>query len=400
MAYIRGSAMKEGRQAWFVVGAAFTSMFTVFGAVYSFGAFFEPMAREFGTGQGLTSVLFAVTAFCYFGLGAVSGAIADGVGPRRVVLFGAFAMTAGLALTAIAPAFWIGCVTYGLGVGVGTACGYVPMVAAVGGWFERRRSLAIGIAVSGIGAGTLVVPPLAALLIEHVGWRQAYLVLAAASLVLLIACGLAASAPPTHAGAAFGLGHVVRTRSFAVLYAAGLFSGFALFLALVHIVPYALQMGSPALSAAGLVSVIGVGSVAGRLLLGGVADRLGPVNALRLSMAILLLSYLIWLVAPGYAALASFALVLGLGYGGWVALTPSVMAALFGPQGLGGSVGTLYTSAGIGALLGPPFAGFLVDVTGGYRPAIATAIVLAAASVLLAALLPTRAPSAATDAGS
>ena len=100
--------MKEGRQAWFVVGAAFTSMLTVFGAVYSFGAFFEPMAREFHTGQGLTSVLFAVTAFCYFGLGAVSGAVADRVGPRRVVLFGAFAMTAGLALTAIAPAFWVG----------------------------------------------------------------------------------------------------------------------------------------------------------------------------------------------------------------------------------------------------------------------------------------------------
>jgi MFS family permease len=375
-------------------------MFTVFGAVYSFGAFFEPMAREFHTGQGLTSGLFAVTAFCYFGLGAVSGAVADRVGPRRVVLFGAVAMTAGLALTALAPAFWIGCVTYGLGVGVGTACGYVPMVAAVGGWFERRRSLAIGVAVSGIGAGTLLVPPLAALLIEHLGWRQAYLAMAAASLVLLVACGLAAAAPPAPAAAAQGLGHVVRTRSFALLYATGLFSGFALFLALVHLVPYALQMGSPALSAAGLVSVIGVGSVAGRLLLGGVADRLGPVNAFRLSMAILLLSYLVWLVAPGYGVLAGFALVLGLGYGGWVALTPSVMAALFGAEGLGGSVGALYTSAGIGALLGPPFAGFVVDVTGGYRPAIVSAILLAAASVLLAGLLPTRAPSVATGARS
>jgi MFS family permease len=270
----------------------------------------------------------------------------------------------------------------------------------VGGWFDRHRSLAIGIAVSGIGAGTLVVPPLAALLIEHVGWRQAYLALAAASLVLLIACGLAAAPPPAHAAAAHGLGRIVRTRSFALLYAAGLFSGFALFLALVHIAPYALQLGAPALSAAALVSVIGVGSVAGRLLLGGVADRLGPVNAFRLSMAILLVAYLMWLAAPGYAALTAFALVLGLGYGGWVALTPSVMAALFGPEGLGGSVGTLYTSAGIGALLGPPFAGFIVDVTGGYRPAIASAIVLAAASVVLGALLPACARSVATGAGS
>jgi MFS family permease len=390
--------MKEGRQAWLVVGAAFTSMLTAFGVVYSFGAFFEPMAREFQTGQGLTSVLFAVTAFSFFSLGAVSGAVADRVGPRRVVLVGAVAMGAGLALTAVAPRFWLGCLTYGLGVGVGTACAYVPMVAAVGGWFERRRSLAIGVAVTGIGVGTLVGPPAAALLIERLGWRQAYLALAAVSLVLLIACALAAEAPPTPAtpaARAHGLSGAVRTRAFALLYATGLLSGFALFLALVHIVPYALHLGSSPIAAAGLVSMVGVGSVSGRLALGGAADRLGPVTAFRLSMAILLLSYFLWLVAPGYPLLAGFALALGVGYGGWVALSPSVMAELFGAEGLGGSVGALYTSAGVGALLGPPFAGFVVDVTGGYRPAIVAAVGLAAASMLLAALMPAR-PSAVT----
>jgi len=392
--------MKEGRQAWLVVVAAFTSMFTVFGAVYSFGAFFEPMAREFHTGQGLTSVLFAVTAFSFFSLGAVSGAVADRVGPRRVVLVGAAAMGLGLALTAVTPAFWLGCLTYGLGVGVGTACAYVPMVAAVGGWFERRRSLAIGVAVSGIGAGTLVGPPVAEVLIERLGWRQAYLVLAAATVVLLVACAVAAEAPPVASAVgagARGLGRVLRTRAFGLLYATGLLSGFALFLALVHIVPYAQRLGSSPLSAAALVSVVGVGSVSGRLVLGGAADRLAPVNAFRLSMAILLLSYVLWLVAPGYAVLACFALALGVGYGGWVALSPSVMAELFGPAGLGGSVGALYTSAGIGALLGPPFAGFIVDATGGYLPAIVTAIVLAAVSVVLAALLPGRRGAAARE---
>src|SRR5262249_14144662 len=157
---------------------------------------FEPMAREFHTGQGVTSIVFAVTAFCFFGLGAVSGPIADRVGPRRVVLVGALAMGAGLAATAVTPAFWVGCASYGLGVGIGTACGYVPMVAAVGGWFERRRSLAIGIAVSGIGVGTLAVPPLAAVLVQTMGWRQTYLVMAVASTLILIACALAAQAAP------------------------------------------------------------------------------------------------------------------------------------------------------------------------------------------------------------
>jgi MFS family permease len=392
-----GLARREGAQAWVVVAAAFASMFTAFGVVYSFGAFFEPMAREFGTGRGTTSIVFAVTAFCFFGLGAVSGPVADRVGPRRVVLFGAVAMGAGLAATAATPAFWVGCLSYGLGVGIGTACGYVPMVAAVGGWFERRRSLAIGIAVSGIGVGTLAVPPLAAVLVERIGWRQTYLVMAAVSTAVLAACALAAQAPPrSGARVPSSLGATVRTRAFGLLYTVCLLSAFAVFLAFVHLVPYATRLGATPVAAAGLLSVIGVGSAAGRLALGGAAERLGSVSAFRLSILILLAGYVVWLLAPGYAALAAFALLLGLGYGGWVALSPSVMADLFGPQGMGGSVGALYTSAGIGALLGPPFAGFVVDATGGYRPAILAAVGLAAASLALAMLVPLPRSGAAT----
>lgn len=376
-----------------MVGAAFTSMFTVGGILYSFGAFIEPMAREYGTGQGLTSVLFAVTAFCDFTLGAATGAIADRVGPRRVVLAGAVAMAAGLALTAVTPRFWLGCLTYCLGVGVGGACGYVPMIAAVGGWFDRRRSLAIGIAVSGIGMGTLVVPPLAALLVDRFGWRSTFLILAAAGLLLLVACGVVAEAPPDRTRAARGPAGVVRSRAFGLLYVSGLLTAFAQFVAFVHIVPYAIRLGSAPVLAAALLSLIGGGSIAGRVALGGAADRLGPVTVFRASLAIMLVSYVLWLLAPGYPALVVFALALGVGYGGWIAITPSVMAELFGPRSLGASVGALYTAAAVGALLGPPFAGFVVDATGGYRPAIVTTIALSGAAVLVAALLPGRRPA-------
>lgn len=381
---------REGRTAWGVVAAAFVSMFTVFGVVYSFGVFFEPMAREFGTGRGLTSVIFAVTAFLFFVLGAVTGRAADRLGPRPVVLVGAVATGAGLILTAGVPSIWLGYLTYGLGVGLGTACGYVPMVAAIGGWFERRRALAIGIAVSGIGVGTLAVPPVAALLVGPLGWRRTYLVFGAATLLLLSACGLAARRPPAGSKSSLHLGRAVRTREFAWLYCSGLLSSFALFLAFVHIVPYAIKLGTAPVAAAGLISVVGIGSAAGRLGLGAAAERLGAVRMFQLSVGILIASYALWYLAPGYPALAGFALVLGLGYGGWVALSPSVMADLFGAEGLGGSLGALYTSAGIGALLGPPFAGFLVDATNSYRPAILTALGLAIAAGVLIARLPVR----------
>ncbi|MFP3711765.1 MFS transporter, partial [Paraburkholderia sp. SIMBA_009] len=70
-------------------------------------------------------------------------------------------------------------VAYGLGVGFGVGCAYVPAVGAVQRWFVRRRGFASGLAVAGIGVGTLVMPPLASALIAHVGWRGAYVTLAA-----------------------------------------------------------------------------------------------------------------------------------------------------------------------------------------------------------------------------
>jgi MFS family permease len=99
-------------------------------------------------------------------------------------------------------------------------------------------------------------------------------------------------------------------------------------------------------------------------------------------------SYAIWLVAQSYAPLVAYTLVMGLGYGGFIALSPAVTAELFGAGGLGGVLGLLYTGAAFGALAGPPAAGRLIDATGGYRWAIAVAGVLALAS--WAALLPLR----------
>ncbi len=155
------------------VVAAFVSMAVVFGVAYSFGAFFVPMAAEFGTGSGATSVVFAVTAFCWFVLSPVTGRIADRRGPRPVLLAGATALATGLVLTAAVRQLWLGYLTYGAGVGIAVACGYVPLVAAVGGWFVRRRAIALAIAVAGIGVGTLLGAPLAAVLIASVVGRIA-----------------------------------------------------------------------------------------------------------------------------------------------------------------------------------------------------------------------------------
>jgi MFS family permease len=125
-----------------------------------------------------TALLFSITTFAYFAIGISSGRIADRIGPRPVLIFGAVAMVVGLLLTAEVSSIRLGYLTYGLGVGFGVACGFVPMVAAVGGWFQERCTLAISLAVAGIGTGTLVLVPIMEQVIEANGWRDAYRVLA------------------------------------------------------------------------------------------------------------------------------------------------------------------------------------------------------------------------------
>src|SRR5271154_4020925 len=127
------SAEVDSARAWVVLGAAFVTGFTIFGIAYSFGAFFKPIAEEFGAGRGATSALFSITAFTYFVLSSVPGPLADRFGPRPVLATGAIVMGLGLALTSRIDRLWLGYLTYGSGVGVGGACGYVPMIAAVGG---------------------------------------------------------------------------------------------------------------------------------------------------------------------------------------------------------------------------------------------------------------------------
>src|SRR5580658_4816903 len=177
-------AQLDSPQAWLMVAVSFTALFTVYGVAYSFGAFFKPMAHEFGAGPSATSAVFSITVCMWAVLGWPAGHLADRIGPRPVIIFGAIAIGLGLATTSLIDRLWLGYITYGVGVGVGIACAYVPTVAVVGGWFLRRRNTALGLAVAGIGCGTLFVAPIAAALIQRIGWRQTYVVFAIASAIL------------------------------------------------------------------------------------------------------------------------------------------------------------------------------------------------------------------------
>ncbi|HEX2885250.1 MFS transporter [Vineibacter terrae] len=385
------SAAVESRQAWLVVMAAFIGGFVVFGVMYSFGAFFTAMASEFDVGRTAAAAFFSATGCVFYGFGAVAGRLADRHGPRRVVATGAVVMGGSLIATAGVEQLWLGYLTYGLGMGLGAACAYVPTLAVVGGWFERRRATALGIAAAGTGCGMLVVPPLSAALIEAHGWRLADIILGIGCTLLLALCALAVKPPPLAPQAAAPR-HRVRSRPFALLYLSWVLATTALFVPFVFLPAFAQAHGADPVAASALLSLLGAASVVGRAGIGTPVDRIGTVRLFKVATAAMAVSYALWLISTDLAALALFTIILGLGYGVRIAVLPGVLIAFFGLRQQGAILGLFFTGSGIATLLGAVVTGAILDQSEGYRWGIAFALAMGLAG--LAVIMPLRADAA------
>jgi MFS family permease len=370
----------DSARAWLMAGVGFWAGFVVFGIVYSFGVLLDPLMAELGTSRSATSALYAISSSFFYFLGPITGSIGDRLGPRVLAVAGALAMAGGLAATAFADSIWVAYLTYGLGVGVGAACAYIPTFAILGGWFDRWRTRALGIAAAGTGCGMLVVPPLAAVLIEHVGWRGALVVLAAASGLILAACAALVRPAPANRKATMAepLGTALLSRPFILIYASWVLATMALFVPLVFLPSFATSQGVDPVSASWLISMIGGASILGRLGIGYIPAPAGSLPLFKVSVLAMACSYAIWLALPGFAWLMAFAAVLGIAYGVRIALVAPVLIELFGAGRLGALLGAFFTATGIASLAGPMFASLAVELSGGYAGGITAAIVMGA----------------------
>ena len=156
----------------------------------------------------------------------------------------------------------------------------------------------------------------------------------------------------------------LRTPAFALLYAGIFFSGIAIFISFVYLPEFAIKDGATQVAAAGLVGYIGASSVVGRLGLNALAPRFGLTSVFQVSYAALLVSFVFWLGGHSYTSLVWYSLVMGVAYGGIVAMSPAMLAQFFGVEGLGELFGFLLTALGLAAVAGPPLAGLMIDLTG------------------------------------
>ena len=385
---------------WFVVIGAFVVSLLGFGVAYTFSSFLPPLQQTFAATRGDLSFVFAFSGFLYLCLGVVSGPLADHLGPRWVTVAGMLCIGVSMLLVSQAQVLWQVYVIYSLGIGLGVGFSYVPSLAAVQRWFVRQRGFASGMAVAGIGVGTLILPPLATWLIGTVGWRATYLILGVAVLLIGPAAALLLAHSPQRRGLlpdgdsqrgtpapesmalspdqraepvatadrqqGLTLGQALRTRTFWLLYAASLATGLGLFTPFAHLPAYAQDHGFSVGFGAVLIALIGIGSTGGRFLLGKVADRLGLHRSLIGMFLGMMVLFLWWLVATSAWALVLFAVCFGVCYGGFVALLPALTTVYVGGRRISSVIGILYTSVGIGTLLGPGLAGVAYDLTRSY----------------------------------
>jgi MFS family permease len=183
----------------------------------------------------------------------------------------------------------------------------------------------------------------------------------------------------------------MRTREFKTISTAFGLMSMALMGAFAFVIKFAEDDGITPSKAALLMSVVGASSILGRLLLTAVAGKLGSVRLLQIALMAQPVAYFFWIIANGrYYLLVIFAGLLGLTYGGFVALAGDVVAFYFGLTGIGAVTGMLFLCSGVGSLVGPPILGFLADLSTIRVLPVGTVFVMALLGAIVLLTVPTK----------
>ena len=401
----RGADSQSWRK-WIVVGTTFMTLAVLYGAWYSYSVFLVALLREFGWSRSLVAGAFSLFVLVHGVCGPVIGWFLRVAGPRRVILVGACVMVVGLILTAEATKWWHLYVGFGgiSAVGMGLA-GWVPAVILIRGWFPGNVGTMVGIASAGIGIGIFALVPMAQFLIDWVGWRWAYRVLAALIVGWVLPATLWLIRDPPAGEAAFAspasraAPTAPQARSYWTLatavkgwrfwgLAANYFTGnFVTQMIMIHQVAYLVDHGVPALTAAAVGGASGLVSIVGKIGWGWFSDRTNRELAYSLAFGCLVASMGLLVLAGLYRTpflLYLYAVLIGLGYGVMAPVPPAVASDLYGGPGFSTIFGGLYIATCLGLATGTWSAGKIFDSTGSYAVALWVGLAMA---VLAPALL-------------
>lgn len=398
---------------WIVVAASFITVAIAVSVRFVFPVFYVAMIEDFGWSRASAAGAFSLHMLLHGISGPIIGGLVDRLGPRKIMPLGAIVLASGLLLASRVQFIWQFYFAYGIIIAWGvSSLGFVPNNTVLSKWFVRKRATAIGLTMAGIGVGTLIASPVVQWLILHLGWRIAFLALAAVVTAIVVPLTtlvhrrgpeelglLPDGLQPVVAGPESswaGDGHGVdslpcdvkttdwtlrtalKSHRFWLIFLATLLAGFSRSSMVAHQVAHVVDVGYDKMSAATIFGLMAVISSGSNILAGYVSDRQGREKTYALGGV---------LAAAGILTLMSitdtehpwmlytYAIFYGLGYGVHGPVNASLQGDIFRGRHFGSIHGCIVTGYGIGSALGPWLSGLIFDAMGSYRIAFSMAIV-------------------------
>jgi len=388
---------------WVLAACAFGLAFGYSNAAYlSFGLFVLPLSEAFGWGRGDISVGSTIMSLSVAALAPVAGMLIDRHGPRRVLLPSVVLFAVVLAsmyfLTPHIWHFYAMCVLIALSAVCTAPATYARVIVS---WFDRRRGLALGLALTGIGIGATVVPPLVQRVMTEWGWRSAYVALAMCVLATLPVLALMVRDEPRELGlapdgdpvpsagsapaAVIGLTahEAVRTPAFWLMVFSFMVFGAYTLGTVVHLVPLLVDRGLERSTAALAASSLGFALIGGRLVAGYLLDRFfAPYVVVGVMLAPVIAMAMLAAGASGTPAVFGGAILLGVGLGAELDFMSYLLSRYFGLRSYAQLYGYMYGLFALGSALGPLFMGYVYQSQGTYGPALWTLCILTAVALV------------------
>lgn len=384
---------------WGVCAAAFVGVMVSFAAImpYTFSLFIEPLATTFGWHREAISSAFGIAAITVAVFSPGIGTLLDRLPPRLIILPSILVFASAYAsLTLLTPNIRRFYLTYFvLGV-VGNGTAQLAYTRAVLTWFQKRRGLALALVLTGSGTGSIVIPLVTQVVIQHFDWRRGYLALGCIALLGLPLTGLLVRNRPTPLAqpdrrfqTGVSMGSALRSVIFWILAFMIMLEAFGSNGLISHLAALLTERGVSAQSAALALSVMGASGILGRLTTGVLLDRYFASYIAAFMLGISGLGILALATATTTPLALTGTALMGYGLGSEADVVPYLIARYFGRKHFAALYGLTWTAYAVGGATGPIVVGHFYDRAGMYQPQMVVGLALMCViGAVLSLLLP------------
>lgn len=358
---------------WGVVVAGVVILMSL-GVAYSWGVFLLPIDQEMGWGRAKISFAVSILLLVFSLFMAIGGFLEKKIGPAKTATIGGVLVGLGWVLASFARLPFILYLCYGVVAGIGTGLSYMPSVSSGIKWFPDKKGLVAGIIVFGFGFGTAFLSPLITQLINF-GWRTAMAlcgiffgcVITVAAQFLKTPSTLKKKENQSFSDQdSFSPAEMVKTGSFRIMFFTYLISMIAGMMAIGHLAAFVSDKGFTAMQGALALTVLSLFNGLGRIIFGYASDIWGGKKILVLLFTLIGLGLAILYHLGALPIIYLFSAVIGLCFGGFLAVYPALTAEYFGQADFAINYGLIFVGYGIGCFLGPLTGGWIYDINKSY----------------------------------